>query len=1249
MERKGCKLLRSLRLDHRKITAQIRYKQFFDNTKPDIRGKRVAIIDDASKYTSTLLEYRDYFEKLGATVDTYSFVGQSLLCTGEREKFDVKANIFQFLNESTYQEYIIQQSIELSKEDNFFDVDHLVFRTKISADRFKLLFDCIEELGKFDYANDVYTPESLIKFCVYDFTFPIRVPFDSSACIYDSPIQKIRLAYNKQSEMLSIVPMEYVSWDSNASVDLPYVCSITGISPLYESGSKLGTGGMYMNIVYICSLFLLKAFLSQLTDFPELNDLEIEDYDLLSYAGIERIDLLKNSIALFLKCDINYDTYSIQNSKKEFDGFPKFQSVLSFMKQLRSEYERRIEIKNSVLGVQYYLPYAELFARYAGRSSIMKWIDILCDRGVLVTRNVNFDGFYCRACRSGEADYDHIETKTSILLPIIINICGKRDKNVYRINATLLNKIIANLVYDYPSESFDFHNFFTKPYLYGPFTYVKNQLNDEVEISLYDAEKISKYCIYDEQKKEFIALAQEHFSKDIDAFSQCDMVPFTEITSYLDCLCKISSSFNKADILNELVICRNQNIYYRHVHFDLDMAYNNIVTAYRTSILSKSERYLRDAAKVANEALKKLNYNPERLFDKLKRSIGTQMLYRAAYQKILASKIDFDDSFRKSMDTLRDIAYIEQALINLMLYTCTFNRKYLLKFLKVAQLINSIDQEGKKKLEELCNAETIEKYKELSEKCEPLIRTIIEGLYTQLHHMMKKLPKPSDDRYALSIKQQNLNVAVNRCIQHIKKNGFRQYTLLHFDYAGFRNTEGSKSVNVIDCVQNIVPSLLDNSKRDLIVYGLTGELSCGTILFSCIEDAISFAQKMRDAFAKPELAQVTLKFGCCCWDINDERRLSHDTIKKAWDTAIACSTSKHTLAGFMIAQNTYNHISEDTQKEFMMAIPVDHEGEISYFAHKDFISVDSSQVINYQTNTDNSIEIGIVTALTEEFVAMQKMLIDPKTVVFPKSKAIGKTTGREYCVGKIRSLDGKYHQIALTQTLSPGNTSAAMRASSLLEHFPKLDVIIMTGIAGGIPDPENTEKHVRLGDIVVAQNVVAYDFVSERRKIIELRGPNIPPSARLTEAQERLRVDMFLGRRPWESYIDELCSSMPTTFARPAEETDILYDHKNQQIPHPADPSRTKYPRVFETKIACANRVLKNPKKRDQLKRDYDVHAVEMESSGIADATWQAQIGYYVIRGISDYCDGHKNDIWHNYAALVAAAYTRALVEKLLY
>ena len=36
-----------------------------------------------------------------------------------------------------------------------------------------------------------------------------------------------------------------------------------------------------------------------------------------------------------------------------------------------------------------------------------------------------------------------------------------------------------------------------------------------------------------------------------------------------------------------------------------------------------------------------------------------------------------------------------------------------------------------------------------------------------------------------------------------------------------------------------------------------------------------------------------------------------------------------------------------------------------------------------------------------------------------------------------------------------------------------------------------------------------------------------------------------------------------------------------------------------------------------------------------------------VVRGICDYCDTHKNDIWQEYAAAVAAAYTRGLLASM--
>ena len=61
----------------------------------------------------------------------------------------------------------------------------------------------------------------------------------------------------------------------------------------------------------------------------------------------------------------------------------------------------------------------------------------------------------------------------------------------------------------------------------------------------------------------------------------------------------------------------------------------------------------------------------------------------------------------------------------------------------------------------------------------------------------------------------------------------------------------------------------------------------------------------------------------------------------------------------------------------------------------------------------------------------------------------------------------------------------------------------------------------------------------------------------------------------------------------------------------------------------------------------FGVRAVEMEASGLQNAAWAQGRDAFVVRGICDYCDNHKNDTWQNYAALVAAAYARALVEAM--
>ena len=87
--------------------------------------------------------------------------------------------------------------------------------------------------------------------------------------------------------------------------------------------------------------------------------------------------------------------------------------------------------------------------------------------------------------------------------------------------------------------------------------------------------------------------------------------------------------------------------------------------------------------------------------------------------------------------------------------------------------------------------------------------------------------------------------------------------------------------------------------------------------------------------------------------------------------------------------------------------------------------------------------------------------------------------------------------------------------------------------------------------------------------------------------------------------------------------------------------------RVFRGPIASSNTLLKDPVLRDYLQDQLRVKAVEMEGSGVADALWcQNGFGYLVIRGTCDYCDSEKNTEWQNYAALIAAAYTRTVIER---
>lgn len=285
----------------------------------------------------------------------------------------------------------------------------------------------------------------------------------------------------------------------------------------------------------------------------------------------------------------------------------------------------------------------------------------------------------------------------------------------------------------------------------------------------------------------------------------------------------------------------------------------------------------------------------------------------------------------------------------------------------------------------------------------------------------------------------------------------------------------------------------------------------------------------------------------------------------------------------------------------------------------------------------DDIKIGIITALPKECAAMKNMLENAKEYFFE-----GNGAGHRFFVGEIKSANGGIHKVALG-LCGMGNNKASIRAMSMQSHFPNIESIIMVGIAGGIPTPNDVEKHVRLGDIVVSKGVVQYDFNKKTNEKIVCRSEPAIPSAKLLEALDAISVKEYEDIYEWKTYIDRYAVGK---FKKPLAE-DVLHDDKGQIVKHPNDEMRDGYPKVFYGKIASANILLKSYVTRQKLKEKFGAYAVEMEASGIADATWDMGRGYIVIRGICDYCDEFKNDDWQEYAAIAAASYARNLIENL--
>jgi hypothetical protein len=166
---------------------------------------------------------------------------------------------------------------------------------------------------------------------------------------------------------------------------------------------------------------------------------------------------------------------------------------------------------------------------------------------------------------------------------------------------------------------------------------------------------------------------------------------------------------------------------------------------------------------------------------------------------------------------------------------------------------------------------------------------------------------------------------------------------------------------------------------------------------------------------------------------------------------------------------------------------------------------------------------------------------------------------------------------------------------------------------------------------------------------------NKPPTI-LLNAEMLLQSDHDFGRAEMNNFVQCASEKLARTnrlreYRFPGRNQDCLF---NKDYPHvrgetcsSCNMQRTEKrirresidPVVHHGLIASANVDMRSARLRDRLRNDWDVMCFETEAAAIMDI-----IPSIVIKGISDYSDGHKNKLWQPYAAVSAAAYAKDLL-----
>jgi hypothetical protein len=236
---------------------------------------------------------------------------------------------------------------------------------------------------------------------------------------------------------------------------------------------------------------------------------------------------------------------------------------------------------------------------------------------------------------------------------------------------------------------------------------------------------------------------------------------------------------------------------------------------------------------------------------------------------------------------------------------------------------------------------------------------------------------------------------------------------------------------------------------------------------------------------------------------------------------------------------------------------------------------------------------------------------------FP-STLLPKTDSNTHVLGRF----GKHNVvIACLPRARQGAISAALVAKDMLFTFSNVRVVFMVGIGAGIPDCDDDEKDVRLGDVVISCDkktggAIAYNCGKK------LADGSFEVAYHLNQPPRALQTVLAHLQAAHESrdnkiahYINQMLDKFPSRMKRkwlyPGQSNDVLfpfdYIHKGgktckdcdlqkalKRNPESRDDSN---PRIHYGIIATGSEVVKHAATREQIKDEHNAICIEMEAA----------------------------------------------------